>query len=405
MNLPFQPVNGYPPATPAPRLQQVDALRGFALFGILTVNIWSFADPYYASSSTNPAYPGALDHLIRWLLWTFFEAKFYLLFSFLFGYSFTLQMLSAERSGKRFVPRMLRRQLALLGLGLAHGALLFYGDILSLYALLGLVLLALRDLSARWAAGLAILLLTGSAMLFLLFGIELLNAGVYSGPAQGEPVLKAMALGGSALDTLVFNASHLPETAAALWLLQAPSTLAMFLLGYVAGRKRLLVAPYRFARHTPRLLAITLPVGLGGALLYGYWTAYFPGGGLEVMGYGISQLSAPLLSASYGMLLLKAFDSSAGQRLCQWLAPLGRMSLSNYLLQSLILNLLFTGYGLGLVDRLPTLWIALLPIAIYLLQRPLSALWLRHHPYGPGEWLLRAVTIGAWPDWRTPLKA
>lgn len=389
----------------ASRLQQVDALRGFALLGILAVNIWSFADPYYASPVSNPTYASGLDHLIRWLVSVLFEAKFYLLFSFLFGYSFTLQMASAERAGERFVPRMLRRQLALLAIGLVHGALLFYGEILSLYALLGLVLLALRGLSARWAATLALVLITGTAGLILLLGVQLLSAGLYTGAADGAAVLKDMALGGDALDTLAYNASHLLETASALWLLQGPSTLAMFLLGYVAGRKGLLVAPYRFERRLPGLLALTLPLGLGGALLYGYWAAYAPGGGLEVIGYGISQLTAPLLSASYAMLLLRAFHSPLGQRLCQRLAPLGRMSLSNYLLQSLILCLLFTGYGLGLINHLSPLWMPVLVIAIYLLQMQLSALWLRSHQYGPCEWLLRALTIGAWPSWRKPLQA
>ncbi|MCU7649362.1 DUF418 domain-containing protein [Pseudomonas piscis] len=387
------------------RLQHVDALRGFALLGILAVNIWSFADPYYASPTSNPAYSSALDHLVRWLVSIFFEAKFYLLFSFLFGYSFTLQMSSAERSGASFVPRMLRRQLALLVIGLAHGALLFYGEILSLYALLGLILLALRGLSAKWAAVLALLLVLASTLMFLLLGAEMLEFGLYTGTANGESQLKDLALGGSALDTLAYNASHLLDTASALWLLQGPSTLAMFLLGYVAGRKELLVAPYRFAPRLPWLLAFTLPLGLGGALLYGYWAAYAPGGGLELIGYGLSQLTAPLLSASYAMLLLKAFDSSLGQRLCRRLAPLGRMSLSNYLLQSLILCLLFTGYGLGLVNHLPPLALPLVVIAIYLVQMQLSTLWLRHHQYGPCEWLLRAVTIGAWPNWSKPRQA
>lgn len=396
---------GIPPMSdsqplPTPRLDPVDALRGFALLGILAVNIGVFADPYYASPVSNPAYPDGLDHLIRWLLSSLFEAKFYLLFSFLFGYSFTLQMASAERSGAPFVPRMLRRQLALLAIGLVHGVLLFQGDILSLYAVLGLALLTLRRCPTRWAVGLAMLLITGSALLFVLFGLTLLEAGFYTGAADGEPQLKDIALSGSALETLAYNASHWLQSAAALWLLQGPSTLAMFLLGYVAGRKQCLVAPYAFASRLPRLLALTLPPGLGGALLYGYWAAYTPGGGLEVIGYGISQLTAPLLSASYAMLLLKFFDSPLGQRLCRRLAPLGRLSLSNYLLQSLILSLLFTGYGLGLVNHLPPLWVALLVIPIYLLQMQLSARWLRRHPYGPCEWLLRAVTLAAWPSWR-----
>ncbi|NBF10245.1 DUF418 domain-containing protein [Pseudomonas sp. Fl4BN1] len=388
------------PATRTARLEQVDALRGFALFGILMVNIWAFADPYYASASSNPDYASATDHLIRWLVSTFFEAKFYLLFSFLFGYSFTLQMASAERAAEPFVPRMLRRQLAMLGIGLVHGLLLFNGEILSLYALLGLLLLGLRGLSAATASRLALILLSCAGLLIIALGAVLLSLGAYTGAAGDEPLLKATALGGSALQTLEFNAGHWLETLLALWILQGPSTLAMFLLGYVAGRKELLIAPFSFAQRVAQLLAISLPIGLGGAMLYAYWAAYFPGAGLEVIGYGISQLTAPLLSVSYGLLLLSLFQSNLGQALCRRLAPLGRMSLSNYLLQSLLLNLLFSGYGLGLVNRVAPLWIPLLVIAVYLLQMQLSAHWLRRHQYGPCEWLLRAITIGAWPNWR-----
>nr|BFD39876.1 DUF418 domain-containing protein [Pseudomonas sp. FFPRI_1] len=393
------------PITRTARLEQVDALRGFALFGILMVNIWAFADPYYASASSNPDYTSATDHLIRWLVSTFFEAKFYLLFSFLFGYSFTLQMASAERAAEPFVPRMLRRQLAMLGIGLVHGLLLFDGEILSLYALLGLLLLGLRGLSAASASRLALILLSCAGLLIIALGAGLLSLGAYTGAAGDEPLLKAAALGGSALQTLEFNAGHWLETLLALWLLQGPSTLAMFLLGYVAGRKELLVAPFSFAQRTAQWLAISLPIGLGGAMLYAYWAAYFPGAGLEVIGYGISQLTAPLLTVSYGLLLLNLFQSNLGQRLCRRLAPLGRMSLSNYLLQSLLLNLLFSGYGLGLVNRVAPPWIPLLVIALYLLQMQLSAHWLRHHQYGPCEWLLRAITLGAWPNWRKVTKA
>ncbi len=129
------------------RLQNVDALRGFALLGILVVNVWAFADPYYASTETNPTFDSGLDHAIRFLVSLLFETKFYLLFSFLFGYSFTLQMAAAERAGTGFVPRMLRRQSGLLAIGLLHGALLYYGEILSMYAVLGLILLACRNIA------------------------------------------------------------------------------------------------------------------------------------------------------------------------------------------------------------------------------------------------------------------
>ncbi|MGE7958772.1 DUF418 domain-containing protein [Pseudomonas sp. NPDC089530] len=401
MNLPLQqPVNGYPPATPAPRLQQVDALRGFALFGILAVNIWVFSDSYYGAAVSNPAHPSAIDHAIRFLISTLFEAKFYLLFSFLFGYSFTLQLASAERSQSAFVPRMVRRQLALLVIGLIHGAVLFHGEILSLYALLGLALLALRHLSARRALKLAVGLPVCSALIFMALGLMQLAQGSYVGAPVSEPMDMALLIGSSALGALDFNLSQLPQTIVALWLLQGPSTLAMFLFGYVAGRRGWLVAPYVFAAWKGRLLSVMLPIGLGGALIYGYTAAYAPGAGLETLGYGISELTAPLLSASYVLLLLGAFDSPLGERVCRWLAPMGRMSLSNYLLQSLLLSLIFTGYGLGLINTLDWALVLLIVIALYGLQLWLSHLWMRSHQYGPCEWLLRAVTLLARPAWR-----
>ena len=119
-----------------PRLAQVDALRGFALFGILVVNIGVFASPFYANGITDPTFSGAWDVAVRWLVAWLFETKFYLLFSFLFGYSFTLQMSAAERGGAAFGPRFLRRLVGLALLGLAHAVLFYQGDILLTYCLL-----------------------------------------------------------------------------------------------------------------------------------------------------------------------------------------------------------------------------------------------------------------------------
>ncbi|CRM52501.1 hypothetical protein H097_06086 [Pseudomonas sp. FH4] len=386
------------PSVTNARLIQVDALRGFALLGILSVNIWAFADPYYASISSNPAYTRSLDHGVRLLVALLFETKFYLLFSFLFGYSFTLQMAAAERAEAAFVPRMLRRQLALLALGLAHGALLYYGEILSTYALLGLVLLAARNLSPARARRWAIRLVVVACSTWMILGVLQGLAGEASSATNGDASDKLAAFSGSAWQTLQFHSLHLWETLPALWLLQGPSALAMFLFGYAAGRQHWLASPP--AWKLQRLLKVTAPVGLFGALIYALAAAYAPGGGLETFAFGLGQLTAPLLTATYCLLMLALFNTPGGARLCTLLAPLGKMALSNYLLQSAVLGLLFTGYGAGWINQIEP-WL-LLPIAgvIFIGQMWLSARWLRRHPYGPFEWLLRAVTLLAWPSWR-----
>lgn len=385
------------------RLIHVDALRGFALLGILVVNICAFADPYYASPLSNPDYASTADHWVRLGISLLFETKFYLLFSFLFGYSFTLQMAAAERAEAAFVPRMVRRQLALLALGVAHGALLYYGEILSTYALLGLVLLAARNLSpataCRWGVG----LVTVACSAWMALGVLQALAGDFSATSSSEASTKLAAFSGSALETLRFHSAHLWQTVQALWLLQGPSALAMFFFGYAAGRNQLLVTPYRWEPQLRRLLLITLAVGLPGALIYAVSATYAPGGGLETFAFGLGQLTAPLLSAAYAMSMLALFSTAAGARLCQWLAPMGKMALSNYLLQSALLGVLFSGYGAGLINRLEPLLMLPVVLGIFALQRWCSARWLRSHPYGPLEWLLRAATLWAWPSWRRSL--
>ncbi len=135
------------------RLLHLDALRGFALLGILMVNIATFASAYYGMAVPDPLFPRPVDNAVRWLVSFLFETKFYLLFSFLFGYSFTLQMNSAQQRGTAFVPRMLRRLVGLWLIGAMHAVFLYQGDILCTYALLGLVLLLLRRRSEAGAIG------------------------------------------------------------------------------------------------------------------------------------------------------------------------------------------------------------------------------------------------------------
>lgn len=196
----------------AARLLNVDALRGFALLGILAVNIWAFADPYYASPESNPTFDSGLDHAARFAISLLFETKFYLLFSFLFGYSFTLQMAAAERAGTAFIPRMLRRQAALLAIGLLHGAMLYYGEILSTYAILALILLACRNIPPRRAVQIGIGLVVSVGVVWMLLGLAALAEGGSTGTAALDAAVKLTAFDGDAAATLGFHSGHLPDT-------------------------------------------------------------------------------------------------------------------------------------------------------------------------------------------------
>lgn len=380
------------------RLLNVDALRGLALLGILSVNIWAFADSSYATASHNPAYTSALDNAVRFLVSLVFETKFYLLFSFLFGYSFTLQMFSAQRAGESFRARMWRRQAGLLTIGLLHGFLFYYGEILAIYAVLGLLLLACHSFPPRRAMAIGLVLPIAAGTVWILVGLAEL-AGGGSMVASAPAAEKALAFAGNAATTVSFHAGHFPGTVADLLVLQGPSVIAMFFLGFAAGRMELLAKPQHYARMFRRILQFGLPVGLLGAACYASIAVYAPGSAWEVLAFGIGEMTAPLLTAAYVTSALVLFRRRAGGVVEHALAPMGKMALSNYLMQSVLLGLLFTGYGLRLIDRLPPIAVLLLVATTFISQLAVSRWWLARHQYGPAEWLLRMATLARIPQW------
>ncbi|MCI3182201.1 DUF418 domain-containing protein [Caulobacter sp. CCUG 60055] len=387
-------------ATQNDRLAVVDALRGFALLGILMVNIGAFSSTFYGLEIPDPKFVAPFDRAVQFAISALFETKFYLLFSFLFGYSFTLQMSSSERTGRPFAPQILRRLATLWVIGLIHAALLYHGDILTTYALLGLVLLAARRTDDR-------LLLSAAGLLVLVTALCWASLATLQG-LKPEPLNPAAILAEAQAEAEIFRGSpaavvaqHLRELSS-VWgivaFIQAPCALAMFLLGLVAGRRKALA---RVDEHLPKLrllLAAGLAVGLPGALFYAWTSVFAPGATLAGLAVGV--LTAPALTGAYlaGAVLL--FTSQAGARLRDALAPAGRMALSNYLSQSFVCAMIFYGYGLGWIGRTSPSQTTLIALALFAIQLFVSRWWMDRFAYGPLEWLLRAATTAAWPPWR-----
>ncbi|GIF17024.1 DUF418 domain-containing protein [Actinoplanes teichomyceticus] len=383
------------------RIGLVDALRGFALFGILAVNITYFGSPFQGTGIADPAHHGALDTAVHLAVTALFETKFFLLFSFLFGYSFTLQMDSAARRGARITRRFPRRLAGLFVIGAAHAVLLFPGDILTTYALLGVVLLVLRRLRPRRALWVAAGLLVLAAAAYALLAIALHASGGAGGPdpaAAGRALATGAAYRGGPGEVIAQHLRDLPDTAALLLLFQAPAALAMFLAGLAAGTRRALADAGRHRRRLRWIMVAGLSVGLPAGALYAYVETYRAGTPAELAVLALDLLAAPALAAAYGAAVLLA--GTARPRLAAALAPAGRMALSNYLFQSLVCSLLFTGYGAALTGRLGPPAVFAVAVALFAVQLPLSAWWLRRHRYGPVEWLLRMVTNAEVPPWR-----
>ncbi|MFD5946374.1 DUF418 domain-containing protein [Streptomyces collinus] len=377
------------------RLPAVDALRGFALLGILMVNSLQIMDPYASEGIRAPG--GALvDQIAAWLVAVLATTKFYLLFSFLFGYSFTLQAASAERNGYSVTARFLRRSLGLVLLGLVHALVLYNGDILMTYGLLGLVLLCARRITAGTAA-------MAAAWIYGTFGVVLTGLGALAAGADDgssdplEELAKTeAAYRGSASTVLQANLDRLPDAFLAVLLL-APGVLAAYFLGLAAGKRRLLAPGMTHRSELLRVFAFGLTIGVPGAAFFASTTQGPLDDRWQYLGLGVGMLTAPALSAAYACAVLLLLQSSWGGRVQRLLVPAGRLALTNYLAQSLIMTFLATAYGLSLYGRLGAAAVVFLAAAVYTLQLALSFGWNRRFRHGPAEWLLRVITLARTP--------
>ena len=392
------------PATSCARIADVDALRGCALFGILAVNIGAFATPWFGLGLTDPAFHGGVDRATHFLVALLFETKFYLLFSFLFGYSFTLQMQAAARAGAPFAPRMLRRQTGLWLIGILHAVVLFHGDILTTYAVLGIVLLALHRCGERAALSLA-LMLVGACVAFWaalawLQGMQPADGAEHALAMAQKAAAALAAYRGTPASVVAQHVRELGEIWIVLLLVQAPCALAMFLCGLAAGKRELLLHAADYLPLRRRLQWAGALAGLPGAAFYAWTSVYGDSQAWQVAGLAVGLATAPLLAGAYVAIALALFERLRDGGLYALLADTGRMALSNYLLQSAVCAWLFLAYGARLMGSVSPLGALALAAAIFCLQLPLSRWWLRRHAYGPVEWLLRALTIAAWPRWR-----
>ncbi|GAA3012764.1 DUF418 domain-containing protein [Streptosporangium longisporum] len=375
---------------PAPRrVHEIDAVRGFALGGILAANIGFFADPGYAADlGTMPLSEGPVDLVVRTLTLT----KFYVVFAFLFGYSFTLQRRAWGEGDVR--TRMLRRCLSLFVLGVLHGLLLWAGDILTLYAVLGVLLLRMRGIRPGTAirAGCWIIGVTAAIWLVLaglvMSGLVGMPAPAPDGAASAR--VEAMVTGGP-LTFLRFQLETYPVLAPIVWLGQGSMAMAMFLFGMVAGEYRLFEERERWAHLVPRILWLGYGVGMPVAVAV-TWTSQSHGA-TELFGLAVNTVTSPLLSAAYVVTLLALIGRVPA--IGRALAPAGRAAASNYIGQSVLACLVFTGYGLGLAGRLTPVAVMGVAAAIHVILLVLSDRWLRHHRQGPVEWVLRRFTASA----------
>lgn len=408
------------------RIAAVDVLRGFALLGILTMNIVAFAWPQQGYE--NPVYSGGAGgaNVASWFVnQVVFNSKMMSLFSMLFGAGLVLMDERARERGASLWGVYYRRTLWLLVFGLAHAYLIWWGDILYFYAACGLVLFFFRRLSPGWLLGLGLVLLAISSLIGLGFVVfaglaEESALAVASAEAAGEKPTEFQVGMAKAWNEGIREYARPTQES-------IDKEIEIYrggYLGILAHR-----APFLFFFQIFGL-ALIMFWAAGGRMLLGMglaklgvfsatcsWRFYQ---WLALVGYGIGlpltvigsldilwknfeALDAPIggLLFALGTVPVALGHAAVVMMICKagvlpWatrpLAAVGQMALTNYLLQSLICTTLFYGYGLGWFARLDRVGLWAVVIGVWALQLVISPLWLARFRYGPAEWLWRSLT-------------
>ena len=380
------------------RITVIDCLRGAALFGILTANMRGFNAPLAAYMDPRLMWSWLPDRLMQAAVDCFVQGKFITIFAVLFGIGFAIQM---DRAAARVqsVGFYRRRMAGLLGIGLAHSFLLWWGDILVPYAICGFLLLLFRNRSQRtvfvWAQ-------------IMYWFVIVLIAGFYIGTLFGaspmqppqhniQETINAYARGTFA-EVFRMRAREWAEVNSFVFFLTR--ILGIFLFGLYLWRKGYLRQPSEHLGWWRRAQKIGLTAGILGNV---FWVAidwvWHPNPmqptPLTIFLFSLQSVALPALSLGYASTIVLLWQNPAWQRRLMPFSFVGRMALTNYLLQSLICTTIFYSYGFGLYGRVGPLADFFIGIVIYGLQIPFSMWWLSTHRYGPMEWVWRRLTYGS----------
>lgn len=398
---------GFSPIRPKERYIILDALRGLALFGICLANFPEFSLYSFLKSDVAAGMPTAgIDRVIRYLQYIFIDGKFYTLFSLLFGIGFAILISNAIRKQADGFRVFYRRMGILLVIGFLHLMFIWSGDILVLYALIGLFLPLFRNVSNRG------LLVTSAVLLLLPVGVDASTA--LWGIDLSAPVVR--------IQQYFCGKYGITDANFAYWLRDADAyadvfkflvqgafvrmqefidgnrvfkVMGLFLLGFYMGRNRLYARLDEHKQLLKRVFVYGLAIGLPVSVFYARSALNdYP---YSLVGHSVLYaVSVFPLGLAYVAGFCLWYLRRKEEKVFRLLAAPGRMALTNYIGQSVWGMVIFYGIGLGWGAGMGLLYVVLIATGVYFMEIVFSCFWLHYCRFGPLEWIWRMLTYGKW---------
>ncbi|MFK1884701.1 DUF418 domain-containing protein [Bacteroides fragilis] len=384
--------------TPKKRINSIDALRGFALIGIMLLHCMERFDLTLAPVVESPFWQ-AIDTAVYDSLYFLFSGKSYAMFSLLFGLSFFMQMESQAAKGVDFRGRFLWRLALLFLFGYING-LVYMGEFFMVYAVLGVFLIPLYKVPTRWLLVLCVLLFLQIPAVISF--VSLLSDNVANEPTAAAAYMDRLFeraadvfINGSLMDVLSFNTFD-GQSAKCLWVFnnfRYLQLLGLFIAGMLIGRQGIHKSEEKMVKYSHLFLPYCLA----------FWAVFYavafllPVWGVDGFALRVGQT----LFKTYGNLgqmmvyfcgFTLLYYRYKGQKVLDRIAPVGRMSVTNYMAQSIVGVSLFYGFGGNFAAEFNYLQSFLLGAAFCVIQIAYSNWWIKRFYYGPMEWLWRSLT-------------
>jgi uncharacterized protein len=378
------------------RIVSIDIMRGLSILGIFLVNMLSFhtpilyIDPFVTWTTTS-------DRLFYSWIDLFIQGSIYPLFSFLFGYGFVILRERTIAKGGNFPTIAIRRLLFLFIIGWVHANYIWHGDILFTYSLFGILLLLFIRLRGK------VLMLLGMILYFVpnvIITVMMILASMVAGNGEFTLADETSALASyKAYQNGTYE--EIREQRFMDWyLVNNPGNLffmlfsifPMFLIGGGAAKENWLRRVKKLKRPFLVAIGVTLLIGLV-IKSAPYWLTRN-----WATEYSQDMLGGPLLSISYILLIALGTNHERGLQVLKFFGPVGKLSFTNYLVQSIVSTMIFYSYGLGLYGQVSVVEGTVLALTIFLFQLIFSHIWIKYFYIGPFEWVWRTVSYWEWQN-------